>query len=284
MSVVFERVVVIGTGLIGASLAVAARRAGVFRHVVGVGRSRRNLDVALATARVDAISEDPVSAVADADLVVLATPVDAALELLPVIVNAATPHAVLTDVGSVKGAIVAAAEAAGVAARFVGGHPIAGGTATGAQAADAGLFAGKTVVLTPSANTTPAALEAVRGVWVAIGAVILETTAANHDAWLARTSHLPQLAAFALAATLERSANVPENLFGPGLRDTTRLADSDADMWAAIVRLNLGEIVAAMDDFSSTWRALREAVAAGDEASLRDLIGEARRMRGRISR
>ncbi len=284
MSVVFARVVVVGTGLIGASLSVAARRAGVFRHVVGVGRNRQNLDVALASARVDAISDDPVAAVADADLVVLATPVEAALELLPTIARAAPSHAVLTDVGSVKAAIVAAAEKAGVAARFVGGHPIAGGTATGAAAADAGLFSGKTVVLTPTADTTRAALDAVRDIWVAIGAVILETSAAEHDAWLARTSHLPQLAAFALAATLERNGNVPPNLLGPGFRDTTRLADSDADMWAAIARLNLGEIVAAMDDFSGTWALLREAVATGDDTALRGLMSEARRMRTRIPR
>jgi prephenate dehydrogenase len=284
MSVVFNRVVVVGTGLIGASLAVAARRAGVFRHVVGVGRGRQNLEAALGSARVDAISNDPVAAVADADLVVLATPVDAALELLPAIARAAPPQALLTDVGSVKSAIVAAAEAAGVAARFVGGHPIAGGTATGAEAADAGLFSGKTVVLTPTADTTRAALDAVKEIWVALGAIILETSAANHDAWLARTSHLPQLAAFALAATIERRGHVPASLFGPGFRDTTRLADSDADMWAAIAKLNLGEILASMDDFSSTWRELRDAVAAGDETAFRNLIGEARRTRGRIPR
>ena len=284
MSVKFERAVVVGTGLIGTSLAVAARRAGIVRHVVGVGRSRANLEQALSEGRVDAVSQDPVAAVADADLVVLATPVDTAVELLPGLALAAPPRAVFTDVGSVKGAVVEAAARAGIAARFVGAHPIAGGTATGAVAADPSLFFGKTVVLTPSADTTREALEAVHALWVAVGAVIVQMSAERHDGVLALTSHLPQLAAFALAATLDGAPEVPTLLVGKGFRDTTRLASSDHDMWSAIVRLNRTDVLAAMDAFAATWMRLRAAIASDDEATLRAVMADARRLRERVER
>jgi prephenate dehydrogenase len=182
VTVQFERAVIVGTGLLGASLAVAVRRAGIVRHVVGVGRSRANLEVALAAGRVDAVSQDPLAAVADADLVVIATPVDTAVDLLAGLVVAAPPRALFTDVGSVKTGIVVAAERAGIATRFVGGHPIAGGTATGAAAADPELFFGKTVVLTPSPETTREARDAIHGLWVAVGALVVEMSPSRHDA------------------------------------------------------------------------------------------------------
>lgn len=284
MTTRFDRAVVVGTGMLGASLAVALRRAGVVRHVVGVGRSRANLEAALAAGRVDAVSQDPLSAVADADLVVVATPVDAAIDLLPGLVTAAPPRAVFTDVGSVKTAIVAAAARAGVGARFVGAHPIAGGTSGGAAGADPELFFGKTVVLTPSADTTPEARAAVQALWVAVGAVIVEMSAGRHDALLALTSHLPQLAAFALAATLEGAADVPASLIGRGFRDTTRLASSDHDMWSAIVRVNRDEILGAMDAFARTWARLRAAIVTEDEVVLRAVMVEARTLKERLER
>jgi len=280
----FERAVVVGTGLIGASLAVAARRAGIVRHVVGVGRSRANLEQALSEGRVDAVSQDPLTAVADADLVVIATPVDTAVELVPGLALAAPPQAVFTDVGSVKNAVVAAAARAGIGGRFVGAHPIAGGTATGAAAADPGLFFGKTVVLTPTADTTRETHDAVHSLWVAVGAVIVEMSAERHDDALALTSHLPQLVAFALAATLDGAPEVPTLLVGKGFRDTTRLASSDHDMWSAIVRLNRRDILAAIDAFAATWARLRAAIASDDEATLRAVMADARRLRERIDR
>ena len=172
----------------------------------------------------------------------------------------------------------------GSRARFVGGHPIAGGTSAGAVGADPELFFGKTVVLTPSAETAPEAHDAVHALWVAVGAVIVEMSAGRHDALLALTSHLPQLAAFALAATLEGAADVPLTLVGKGFRDTTRLASSDHDMWSAIVRANRDEILRAMDAFARTWARLRSAVATDDEAVLRAVMVEARTLRERIER
>lgn len=283
MTRVVERAVVIGTGSIGASVAVAARRTGAIARVVGVGRSRANLVHALNEGLVDEVSQDPLAAVVDADLVVLATPVDTAVDLLGGLVAAAPVRAIFTDVGSVKEPIVAAAEACGVAARFVGGHPIAGGTATGAAAADANLFRGRTVVLTPTPATEPEACAAVRAIWEAVGAVVLEMSAVRHDEILAQTSHLPQFVAFALCASVARDGEIASNLFGTGFRDTTRLALSDHDMWLAIARLNRKALLRAMDGFSSLWDELRAAIAADDEARLREILEEARACKERSS-
>lgn len=283
MTSVARRAVVIGTGSIGASLAVAARRAGAFGHVVGVGRGRANLALARATGLVDEVSQDPLDAVADADLVVLATPVDAAVELLRGLVAAAPSRAVFTDVGSVKQPIVAAAAACGVAERFVGGHPIAGGTAAGAAAADADLFRGRTVVLTPVAGGDPTACAMVRAMWEATGARVIEMTATRHDEILALTSHLPQFVAFALCASVARDGEISSALFGSGFRDTTRLALSDHDMWIAIARLNKEAVLRAMDGFASLWDELRGAIAADDQAALRRILQEARACKERTS-
>jgi len=283
MMPVARRAVVIGTGAIGASLGAAARRSGAFRRVVGVGRARANLDQALRSGLVDEVTQDLLGSVAEADFIVLATPVDAAVDLLPGLVAAAPPAAIITDVGSVKQPIVKAAAACGVAARFVGGHPIAGGTATGAVAADPDLFRGRVVVLTPTADTEPTACAAVRAVWEATGASVLEMTAARHDEILALTSHLPQFVAFALCASVGRDSEIAPALFGPGFRDTTRLALSDQDMWLAIARLNRAAILRAMDGFGSLWGEMRAAIAAEDEAAMLRILREARVCKERSS-
>jgi prephenate dehydrogenase len=283
MSAVLHRAAVIGTGSIGASLAVAARKTGTIGHVVGVGRGRANLAHALDAGLVDEVSQDPLAAVADADLVVIATPVDTAVDLLRGLVAAAPARTIFTDVGSVKQPIVDAAKACGISTRFIGGHPIAGGTATGAAAADPDLFRGRTVVLTPTVDSDPAACAAVRSVWAAVGARVLEMSAARHDEILALTSHLPQFVAFALCASVARDGDIAPTLFGSGFRDTTRLALSDHDMWIAIARMNQGAILQARDGFSSLWDELRAAIAADDEARLRQILKDARACKERSS-
>jgi prephenate dehydrogenase len=283
MTPVVQRAAVIGTGAIGASLAAAARKTGAIGHVVGVGRSRANLSRALEAGVVDEVSQDPLAAVADADLVVIATPVDTAVDLLAGLVAASPEEAIFTDVGSVKQPIVSAAEACGISARFVGGHPIAGGTGTGASCADPDLFRGRAVVLTPTAETSHAASATVRAIWEATGADVLEMSAARHDEILALTSHLPQFVAFALCASVGRDAGIAPSLFGTGFRDTTRLALSDHDMWVAIARLNRAALLRAMEGFSSLWDELRAAIAAEDDAGLRRVFQQARECKERSS-
>lgn len=275
MKPVAERAVIIGAGLIGSSLGAAAKAAGAFRHVVGVGRDARNLAVALERACVDSVSQDPLSAVVKADLVILATPVDTAVELLPSLAAVARGTTIFTDVGSVKQPIVRAARQCGIEARFVGGHPIAGGTAVGATACDPGMFRDRTVVLTPGPGTSPEASARVRILWEATGARIIETTAERHDEALALTSHLPQFLAYALCVAAERGGDLTDRFFGAGFRDTTRLAASDHDLWIAVARLNAGPLLKVMDAFGEVWGELRAAVAAGDEAALRRILRQA---------
>ena len=276
MSAIARRGVVIGTGLIGSSLAAALRAAGAIGHVVGVGRGLANLQVALRSGFVDSVSQDPFAAVTDADLVVLATPVDSAVTLLPALVAAAPAEAIFTDVGSVKRAIVEAARVCGIEDRFVGAHPIAGGTMGGAGGANPTLFRDRTVVLTPSEGSTSIAVARIRALWEAAGARVIETTAHRHDEILALTSHLPQFVVFALCATIARADEMPSTFFGAGFRDTTRLATSDHEMWLAIARLNRDPLVAAMDGFSEVWTQMSTAIANGDDAALLGVLSEAR--------
>jgi prephenate dehydrogenase len=276
VSVVARRCVVIGTGMIGASLAAAAKQAGVVGHVVGVGRSSANLETARRRGLVDAVSQDPLTAVVDADLVVLATPADSAVDMLGALAAAAPPGAVFTDVGSVKEPIMDAARSCGLESRFVGGHPIAGGTTSGAEGADAALFRARTVVLTSTDSTDPTAIARVRSLWEAVGARIVESSAGRHDQLLALTSHLPQFVVFALCAAVARAAEAPSAFFGSGFQDTTRLATSDHEMWLAIARLNRGPLVDRMDAFADVWTSLRKAVADGDDALLLAILREAR--------
>jgi prephenate dehydrogenase len=281
MKPVAQKTVVVGVGLIGGSLAAAGRRAGVLGRVVGVGRSARNLDVALRNGVVDEVTHDVAAAVRDADLVVFAAPADTCVDLLEIAAASAPAECVLTDVASVKEPLCAAAERLGVGARFVGGHPIAGGTATGADAADDQLFRGRVVVLTPGAQTSAAALRRVSELWRATGAEVVEMDAAAHDRVLALTSHLPQMLVSvlcSLAAGRDDEAQVAR-LAGAGFRDTTRIAGSDAAMWAAIARLNRKHLLEVMDGFTRAWSRLRAAIAAGDDAAVREVIERGARFR-----
>jgi len=281
-----KRTVILGVGLIGASLAAAGRRAGVLAKVVGVGRSQANLDSALHAGIIDEASPDAVAAVRDADLVVIAAPVDTSIELLERVAPACPASCVLTDVGSVKAPIVRAAERIGVADRFVGAHPMAGGTSTGAVAANEELYRGRTVVVTPTAAVAKGPRELVSSIWRAVGAEVVELDAELHDQAVAMSSHLPQMLATSLAAL---AAGDPlhalvARLTGAGFRDTTRIAMSDADMWLGIAEANRTHLLNAMDVFTQLWTRVRDAVASGDEDALRSLMLEAAAFRRCLER
>jgi prephenate dehydrogenase len=276
--------VVVGVGLIGASLAAAGKRAGALARVVGVGRSRENLAVAERAGIIDEAASDAETAVAGADLVVLAAPVDTCVSLLGRIGAAAPPGCVITDVASVKAPLVAAAERAGAAARFVGGHPIAGGTSVGAGSADAELFRDRVVVLTPSSVTARPAVDLVAQLWRACGARVVELDADTHDRMLALTSHLPQMLASSLAALAGRNErqDLVDLLCGAGFRDSTRIAASDAAMWGAIVRGNREQLLAEIDGFARLWGELRAAIARGDDGAVAGILEEGARVRRRL--
>ncbi len=274
------RTVVVGTGLIGASMAAAARRAGAFGHTIGVGRSGANLATALERGLVDAVSHDLAAAVADAELVVLATPVRTAVAQLAEVAAAAPPEAVITDVGSVKAPIVRRAAELGLGARFVAAHPMAGSERSGASAADPDLFRDAVVVIVPSSPRGQDAPRAcVEEIWRRVGARILAMDAATHDAAVAGASHLPQMLAFALGATTAARADAADvaRVAGRGFADMTRLAASDPDMWADIVAANAGPVAEAVDAVAALLVAVAADIRAGREGDVRALMETARR-------
>jgi prephenate dehydrogenase len=235
------KVVVVGVGLIGGSFALALKRGGVVATVVGVGRSLPNLDTAQRLGIVDRIwtrDQRWTDELADADLVLLATPVGQIPGLLAAMAPALGSTTVITDAGSTKQDVIAGARAHLGAAlpRFVPGHPIAGTEHSGAGAASESLFRGKAVILTPLPETAPDAQERVENAWTTCGAVVSTLDAARHDEIFAAVSHLPHVLAFALVAELARRADA-EDYFrctGGGFRDFTRLAGSDPEMWRDI--------------------------------------------------
>ena len=275
-----ERLVIVGVGLVGGSLAAALAERGLARNIVGVGRSANNLERALGDGLITESTSDLVVALEGAELVILATPVGTALKVLPELATAAGPDALISDVGSVKGPICALAEDLGIGERFVGGHPLAGGIATGALAARAGLFEGADVVLCRAA-ATGASYERIAELWQAVGARVSELGTAHHDRALAVTSHLPQLLASALALTAGRTDIDDLGFAGPALDEMTRVAASDTEMWRQICRANQGELSGALGGFAAVLTELSEAIERGDDERLAQLFEEARLWRQR---
>lgn len=286
MAVLFKQMAVCGVGLIGGSLAFIAKRDALVERVIGLGRTQHNLDVALARGIIDHATRDPAEAARGADLVVLAVPVRTMPETLAAMAPHLPPAAVITDVGSVKGWVVDALEPLlGPEMALVAMHPVAGKETTGAAAADEELFVGRRAILTPSARTTPAALERVERLWRATGARLERMSPVEHDEILARASHLPQLVASALAAALagERVGGREAAEYGAGgLRDTTRIAASSAEMWRDIVLSNREAIVTALELFRGTFEEFELAVRDGDVVRFEALFNRGRAMRERL--
>ncbi|MFN0162005.1 MAG: prephenate dehydrogenase [Burkholderiales bacterium] len=277
------RVVVIGVGLIGASFALAGKRAGLFDRVIGVGRSRANLERALGIKAIDEVSADAGAACADADLVLLATPVGQLGQVMRSIAPRLGPRTIVTDAGSTKSEVVALArEHLGAhLARFVPAHPIAGGDRSGADAADAGLYRDRRVVLTPVAETDAAATAMVQAIWEACGARVTTLAPEQHDRVYAAVSHLPHLLMFALIDSFARRAEGNE-LFahaGRGLADTTRIAGGNAEMWRDISLANREALLAEVDAYAAALARARDMLAAGDGAALESMYANARRAR-----
>ncbi len=286
MTVLFRQMAICGVGLIGGSLALTAREHGLVERIVGLGRTQANLDVALARGLIDFATRDPAEAARGADLVMLATPVMTFPETLAAMVPYLPPDAVVTDVGSVKGWVVRELEPLlGPRMSLVGVHPVAGKETVGAGAAEAGLFVNRRVIVTPSRRSDAEAVTKVIALWRATGAAVEELTPAAHDAILARASHLPQIVASALAAALEGEqidGKLASEHGAGGLRDTTRIAASSAEMWRDICLTNRDAIVAALALFRGSLDKFTDAVERGDEDELMALFERGRRMRERL--
>ena len=272
----FERVTIAGVGLIGGSLALAARAAGLFGAVTGLGRSAANLRTAQQRGIIDRYSHDPLDAARDADLLLLAVPVRAMAAVAHACAPALRPGAVVSDVGSVKASVVREVEArlpAGVS--FVGAHPIAGTEESGAAAARADLFQGSRCIITPGHTSDAAARAKLRALWEGVGMQVSEMDAARHDEILAWVSHLPHALAFsAVNALLDVDGAVAE-FAGPSFRDLTRVAASSVEMWRDILVANADQVDAAIAHFIAVLEQLRTAIAQRDEAQVSALLARA---------
>jgi prephenate dehydrogenase len=286
MTALFRQMTICGVGLIGGSLAITARQYGLIERIVGLGRTQANLDVALARGLIDFATRDPAEAARGADLVMLATPVMTFGETLAAMIPYLPADAVITDVGSVKEWVVRALEPLlrpGMS--LVGVHPVAGKETVGAGAAEAGLFANRRVIVTPSRRSDAAAVAKVAALWQATGAIVEQMAPVVHDAILARASHLPQVVASALAASLESEqvdGKLASEYGAGGLRDTTRIAASSAEMWRDICLTNRAAILAALKLFRGSFDQFADAVERADAAELMALFERGRRMRERL--
>ncbi len=278
--------VVAGVGLIGGSLGLAARQRSLVGEVVGYGRGEANLATALSRGAVDRYSRSAAEAARGADLLVLAVPVRSTRTVAEQLLPHAVRDVVVIDAGSVKREVVAAMEAlVAPPAAFVGCHPIAGTELSGAANAAGELFDGQLCVLTPTAKTDARALERVRSLWEGVGMCIESMPADEHDRLLALVSHLPHAVAYALIAGIEAErvgGRDPLAYSGGGLRDTTRIAASPAEMWRDVFLDNRAEMLSAIDGFGAALARLREEIERGDGSALDVSLGRARAARSRL--
>jgi prephenate dehydrogenase len=278
-----NKIVIFGVGLIGGSFARALKRAGAVGHVVGMGRSPASLARALELGIIDSVGADMAEAMRGADLVLIAAPVAQTEAILAALQPHLQVGTVVTDAGSTKSDVVAAARRAlgGKLAQFVPGHPIAGRESNGPDAAIVDLYQGKKTVLTALAENAPADVERVAAAWRACGAVIHQLTPQEHDKVFAAVSHLPHLLAYALVDDI---ANKPhaDLLFqyaASGFRDFTRIAGSSPEMWRDISLANQAALLTELDAYLAQLTGLRARLAAGDGAAIEAVYANAQRAR-----
>jgi len=279
----FEQLGLIGCGLMGGSFALALKRAGLVKRVVGYSKSPSTTARALQMGVIDVEAPSALLAVSGADLVLLAVPVAATESTLQAIRHRVEPDMLVMDVGSTKRDVVDAARRAlrERIASFVPAHPIAGMEGSGVHHADAGLYNGRQVILTPLPQTAPQLLQKATEVWTAIGAQVLRMTPDNHDSAFAAVSHLPHLLAFALVHELARRDN-RDLLFAfaaSGFRDFTRIAASHPEMWRDICLANRTALLAELDHYRTQLDELRDALQRSDGASLEATFNDARTAR-----
>jgi prephenate dehydrogenase len=280
----FNQLGVIGCGLMGGSFALALKRAGLVKQVVGYSKSPSTTELAKRMGVIDVAAESALLAISGSDLVLVAVPVAATEATFNTLRHGIKDGMLVMDVGSTKRDVVDTArrvlrEKVG---HFVPAHPIAGSEQAGVAHADATLYANRQVILTPLVQTQPELLQKATDVWTAIGAQVLRMTPENHDAAFAAVSHLPHLLAFAYFSAI---ANQPAgrdflSLAGPGFRDFTRIAASDPTVWRDILMSNREEVLKQAQRFRFALDALEHVMAAGNSQALEDLVRTASDARG----
>jgi prephenate dehydrogenase len=280
-----EKLVIAGVGLVGGSFALAQKEAGAVGRVIGVGRGAGNIRRALDLGIIDAAGALDEVTFGDADLVLLAVPVGQMRAVMRSIAPLLGPKTVVTDAGSTKEDVVALArrELKAALSRFVPGHPIAGTEKSGADAAFAGLYRGRKVVLTPLKGTEPGALALVRAAWQRCGASVFELRPKEHDAVMAAVSHLPHVLAYALVDQVARHKNARElfSYAAGGFRDFTRIAASHPEMWRDICLANKKALLAEIERYGRKLERVRKLLERGDARALHALFSGARDARNR---
>jgi prephenate dehydrogenase len=270
-------VALLGVGYIGGSAVLAARQAGLVGHVVGYDVSAAACAAGQQKGVLDASASTLAEAVRDAALVVLAAPVRSLESILRQLARVLPPGAAVIDVGSVKSTVVTAAEVALPSGQFVGCHPMAGAEFCGVECADAGIFAGRACFLCRPSNVAPAALDAANAFWAGIGCRVVAIDPQTHDRLMAAQSHLPHVAAYALAGALVPSlpfldSTTAEASPTTSLRDTTRIAASNPAVWRDIFLANAENLLPLIEELEISVRDIKAAVAKGDAAGLETLL------------
>jgi prephenate dehydrogenase len=272
----FDSLAVVGVGLIGGSVALAAKARAATRRVVGIGRNPESLARAKSLGIIDEFSTQ-LSAIADADVIVVCSPVDQIAKQIREAAAFAKLGALFTDAGSTKGNIVRELDVALPAGvKFVGAHPLAGSEKQGAENSRADLFVDRVCILTPTAKSDAGAVERLILFWQALGCRIKTMSPEEHDLALAATSHLPHLIAAILAGQLP---DAWRDYTATGFRDATRIAAGDPGLWTAIAVENALAISHALDVFDRRLQTLRDAVLKGDTTTLNELLAEGKRVR-----
>jgi prephenate dehydrogenase len=282
---VIRRLTLLGLGLLGGSVAKAARAEGLAREIVAVGRRRESLVPALHDGAVDRITTDVHEGITGSDFCILATPVATLASLLRDAWGAAPDDVVLTDVGSTKAAIVRTAETLGRARplAFIGGHPMAGSEKSGYAVSRPDLFKGALVILTPTGSSVPSAFERVHDFWQALGARVMTLDPVTHDRAVAAISHLPHLVADALVDTVLRMNPRFLEVAAAGFKDTTRIAASNPHVWREIFQENREALGEALGVFRRALDDLDALIAKGDTTVVEEELGRIKHARERLS-
>ena len=283
----FEQLGIIGCGLMGGSFALALRRAGLVKRVVGYSKSPTTTERARQLGVIDVEAPSALLAVSGADIVLIAVPVAATEATFKAIKHLVTPQMLIMDVGSTKRDVIDAARRAlrEQIGSFVPAHPIAGREVSGVEHADADLYSGKQVILTPIERTLTVQLQKAVAVWTALGCRVVQMSPESHDAAFAAVSHLPHLISFALMNAISGQPQGKDylSLAGPGFRDFTRIAASDAKVWRDIMVSNREELLAQSKIFQRNLQALELMISSGNGEALEGLIEQARLARANWS-
>lgn len=290
MGVHFKQVAIVGVGLIGGSMGMAMKQGGLASTVVGIGRRLENLELAVKLGAIDHYEREGKQAVEHSDLVILATPVETYARHLKEWGASLQPETIVSDVGSVKGHLVAQVEQSlPPQVRFVGAHPIAGREKSGVAASSTDLFRGARCIITPTASTNAQALEMVRNLWEAIGSSVVSMDPFVHDWVLGAVSHLPHVVAFTLMNALTEIQQQTKgdvdllSYSGGGLRDTTRIAASSPEMWRDIFFSNRENLVSMIETFETHLYGFKEALKTHERTQLEAKLEQAKQAREHLS-